>query len=67
MAIDFVTKIVQDPSTTAAVVRLINSVLEDPEFKKQAVVLSLYAVEQVLAQQSTTDQVVVLLKKYIFY
>lgn len=44
--------------------QLANSVLVDENFKSQTVSLAQYIVGVVLSDQHTTDQVVVLLKKY---
>ena len=64
MAIDFITKLLNDPNTTAATVSLTNAVLVDETFRAQTVSLAHYIVAMVIAEQSTTDQVVILLKKY---
>lgn len=64
VTVEFLTKIITDPATTKATVQLANSVLVDENFKNQTVSLAQYIVGVVLADQNTTDQVVVLLKKY---
>lgn len=64
VTVEFLNAIITDPATIKAAVQLANGVLQDEDFKAQTVVLAQYIVGVVLNDQNTTDQVVVLLKKY---